>query len=128
MCSGFAQVLSILPTTVSCSLQPTHGLMGHGKCSSPFNLVRMETAVAENRERQHDQSPKRVIAEKNIPVNDDESTVVPEPTSEASPRWHEPEGIQKGVADADKKARTGSTEETVRNTPPAGAWNETSAD
>jgi hypothetical protein len=88
----------------------------------------METAVAENRERQHDQSPRGVIAEKHIPVNDHESTVVAGPTSEAPPRWREPEGIQKGIADDDKKARTGSTEEAVRNTPPAGAWNETSAD
>jgi mxaD protein len=40
----------------------------------------------------------------------------------------EPEGVDRGIADADKKARTGSTEEPVRNTPPAGAWNETSSD
>lgn len=40
----------------------------------------------------------------------------------------EPRGVQKGIADADKKMRTGSTEEPVRNTPPAGAWNDTSAD
>jgi hypothetical protein len=36
--------------------------------------------------------------------------------------------IKKGIADADKKARTGSTAEPVRTTPPAGAWNETSSD
>jgi hypothetical protein len=40
----------------------------------------------------------------------------------------EPRGVQRGIADADKKARTGKTEEPVRNTPPAGAWNDTSAD
>ena len=33
-----------------------------------------------------------------------------------------------GVADADKHARTGSSNEPVRNTPPAGAWNDTSTD
>jgi len=40
----------------------------------------------------------------------------------------EPRGIEKGIADADKKARTGTTQEPVRNTPPAGAWNDTAAD
>ena len=79
--------------------------------------------MAESRERQHDQSGKGVIAEKHVPSTAGENTAVP-----ASPRPREPRGIQKGIADADKKARTGSTEETVRNTPPAGAWNETSAD
>ena len=84
--------------------------------------------MTENRERQHDRAGKDVRVESNIPTTDHESTVVPEPSSETSPRWHEPQGIQKGIADADKRARTGSTKETVRNTPPAGAWNETSAD
>jgi hypothetical protein len=37
-------------------------------------------------------------------------------------------GLQRGIADADKIARTGSSTESVRNTPPAGAWNDTSAD
>lgn len=37
-------------------------------------------------------------------------------------------GVQRGVADADKVARTGSKDETVRNTPPAGAWNDVSGD
>jgi hypothetical protein len=32
--------------------------------------------------------------------------------------------VQKGIADADKKARTGSEQERVRNTPPAGDWND----
>jgi uncharacterized protein len=37
---------------------------------------------------------------------------------------NEPPGIQGHIADADKKARTGSENETVRNTPPAGDWND----
>ena len=37
-------------------------------------------------------------------------------------------GVKPHVADADKIARTGSSTEPVRNTPPAGAWNDTSAD
>jgi hypothetical protein len=32
--------------------------------------------------------------------------------------------VQKGIADSDKKARTGSEQEPVRNTPPAGDWND----
>lgn len=84
--------------------------------------------MTENRRQQPDQSGKGVIAEKHIPATAHENTAVAEPSSETSPRWHEPQGVQKGIADADKKARTGSTEEKVRNTPPAGAWNETSGD
>jgi len=37
-------------------------------------------------------------------------------------------GVQHDIADADKIARTGAPKETVRNTPPAGAWNDTSHD
>jgi hypothetical protein len=33
-------------------------------------------------------------------------------------------GVRKGIADADKLARTGSVDEPVRDTPPAGAWND----
>jgi hypothetical protein len=40
----------------------------------------------------------------------------------------EPRGIEKDIADADKKARTGSRKEQVRTTPPAGGWNDTAAD
>jgi hypothetical protein len=32
--------------------------------------------------------------------------------------------IQFGIADADKQARTGSDREQLRNTPPAGDWND----
>jgi hypothetical protein len=40
----------------------------------------------------------------------------------------EPRGIERGIADADKQARTGSKDERVRSTPPAGAWNDTASD
>jgi hypothetical protein len=40
----------------------------------------------------------------------------------------EPRGLEKGIADADKKARMGSTDEPVRDTPPAGHWNDTASD
>jgi hypothetical protein len=39
-----------------------------------------------------------------------------------------PRRVKHGVADADKVARTGSKDEPVRDTPPAGAWNDTSGD
>lgn len=39
-----------------------------------------------------------------------------------------PRRIKRGIADADKIARTGSKDEPVRDAPPAGAWNDTSAD
>jgi hypothetical protein len=45
-----------------------------------------------------------------------------------SPPSGEPQGVESGIADADKAARTGADTEPVRNTPPAGAWNDTSAD
>jgi hypothetical protein len=91
-------------------------------------FVGKERAMAEKHDQQQHQSRKDAIDEKHVPATDHESTAVAEPSSQTSPRWHEPDGIQQGIADADKRARTGSTEETVRNTPPAGAWNETSAD
>lgn len=39
-----------------------------------------------------------------------------------------PRRVKGDIADADKMARTGSKDEPVRNTPPAGAWNDTSGD
>jgi hypothetical protein len=37
-------------------------------------------------------------------------------------------GVEPQIADADKIARTGSKDEPVRDTPPAGAWNDVSSD
>ena len=39
-----------------------------------------------------------------------------------------PRRVHREIADADKVARTGSKDEPVRDTPPAGAWNDTSGD
>jgi hypothetical protein len=36
----------------------------------------------------------------------------------------EPEAKHPGIADEDKRARTGRVDEAVRNTPPAGKWND----
>jgi hypothetical protein len=45
----------------------------------------------------------------------------PQPAAGARPRRGE---VQTGIADADKKARTGSEQEPVRDTPPGGDWND----
>jgi hypothetical protein len=55
-----------------------------------------------------------------------EGTAAAVPSREPSPSWHEPRGVEQQIADADKLARTGSTDEKVRDTPPAGPWNDTS--
>ena len=67
----------------------------------------------------------RVDAADKSPGNDDKKAN-PEDARTADPR--EPRGVEKEIAEADKKARTGSKSEPVRNTPPAGAWNDTSSD
>lgn len=59
---------------------------------------------------------------------DPDRTAGPEAPSAGSGPWQEPRGVQKDIADADKLARTGAREEHVRDTPPAGAWNDTSSD
>jgi hypothetical protein len=38
---------------------------------------------------------------------------------------HEPRGIDSHIADADKEARTGTTDEKVRNTPPFADFDDT---
>jgi hypothetical protein len=40
----------------------------------------------------------------------------------------EPRGLQSGIADQDCQVRCGSEHERVRNTPPAGAWNDITHD
>jgi hypothetical protein len=68
--------------------------------------------------------PRVEAADKN-PGNDREKPDR-EDTRTSDPR--EPRGVEQEIAEADKKARTGSKSEPVRNTPPAGAWNDTSSD
>lgn len=41
--------------------------------------------------------------------------------------WKRPP-VQRDIADADKVARTGSSDEKLRDTPPAGAWNDVAED
>ena len=57
---------------------------------------------------------------------------IPSPPDTAPPPLPRPERddarIQRDIAKADKIARTGSSSEKVRNTPPAGAWNDTTHD
>lgn len=61
------------------------------------------------------------------PVNrpdQDETTYTAKPRTR-DPGANRPPGTpQHGVADADIKARTGAEKEQVRNTPPAGKWND----
>jgi hypothetical protein len=61
------------------------------------------------------------------PVNrpdQDETTYTAKPRIN-DPGTGRPQGTpQHGLADADIKARTGATKEEVRNTPPAGKWND----
>lgn len=50
------------------------------------------------------------------------------PSMQDAPLGQEPQGVQHDIAEADKQARTGRKHEPVRNTPPAGAWNDTTHD
>jgi len=62
-------------------------------------------------------SPRR-LAEAAIIGVFESPHVVPKGTDRPS------RGVRQGIADADKLARTGSVHESVRDTPPAGAWND----
>jgi len=44
--------------------------------------------------------------------------------SKGSPGGREAGAAQPGIADADKRVRTGKVDEPVRSTPPAGSWND----
>jgi hypothetical protein len=57
------------------------------------------------------------------PAKPASGAVTPDGTLKKGPR-----GIDRHVADADRLARTGNPTESVRDTPPAGAWNDTSGD
>jgi hypothetical protein len=54
---------------------------------------------------------------------------VPSPLPPPLPRSdRDDRGVKHDIAEADKVARTGSSDEKVRDTPPAGAWNDTTHD
>lgn len=46
------------------------------------------------------------------------------PSTGGAPGGRKAGTVQPGLADADKRARTGKVQEPVRNTPPAGSWND----
>jgi hypothetical protein len=48
----------------------------------------------------------------------------PVPSAGGAPGGRKAGTTQPGIADADKQARTGKAQEPVRNTPPAGSWND----
>jgi len=65
-------------------------------------------------------------AKPQLRPNQDQDANIPESPLLDPVRRHEERGVQKGIADADKKARAEAEAlEPVRNTPPAGEWNET---
>ena len=64
---------------------------------------------------------------RNRPIQDDDRDESEHPLA-PRPVGREPRGIDAGIADADKRARVGSDQEPVRNTPPAGEWNDTTTD
>lgn len=71
------------------------------------------------------QSKERPRKRSAHPVDTPRST---NPSMDDAPLGQEPQGVQHGIAEADKRARTGGEDEPVRNTPPAGAWNDTTHD
>jgi hypothetical protein len=60
------------------------------------------------------------IHEQHVP-HESEQTL---PAAGGAPGGREAGTIQPGMADADKLARTGDVDEPVRDTPPAGDWND----
>jgi hypothetical protein len=75
-----------------------------------------------------DKGGERAARHRRSLVGDPDRTSGPEAPSAGTAPWQEPRGVQKHIADADKLARTGSRDEHVRDTPPAGAWNDASGD
>jgi hypothetical protein len=64
-----------------------------------------------------------MVPEEFIPARPDPpSPPLPRPDREGK------DAVQRDIAKADKVARTGKTDEKVRSSPPAGAWNDTSHD
>lgn len=58
--------------------------------------------------------------------NQDTDSHIPESPTVDPIAKREPRGVQKDIANADEKARAESgKKEPVRNTPPAGDWNDT---
>lgn len=89
---------------------------------------RFTAAEPEKSRGSSDRGGKRASSRRRSLTGNPDRTTGPEEPSERSSPWQEPRGVQKDIADADKVSRTGSKEEPVRNTPPAGAWNDTSRD
>ncbi|MBX5461832.1 MAG: hypothetical protein IRZ28_12175 [Steroidobacteraceae bacterium] len=65
---------------------------------------------------------------RNRPNQDEDRPPVEGPGHEEGCIGQEPRGVQPHIADDDKLARTGTTDEHVRDTPPAGEWNDTTYD
>jgi hypothetical protein len=64
---------------------------------------------------------------RNRPIQDENRDESAHPLA-PRPVGREPRGVDQTIADADKRARIGSEREPVRNTPPAGEWNDTTTE
>lgn len=65
---------------------------------------------------------------RNRPNQDEDRAPVEGRANDDAGIGEEPRGVQPHIADDDKRARTGTTDEHVRDTPPAGKWNDTTYD
>lgn len=57
--------------------------------------------------------------------NQDTETVATTRGTDIPPTAREPQGVEPHIADADKVARTGTSNEQVRDTPPFGDYDDT---
>jgi hypothetical protein len=77
-----------------------------------------------NKRRDASASRTAPIKPQNRPNQDTETSGAKADYSD-QPIGHEPRGIDRHIADADKEARTGTTDEQVRNTPPFADFDDT---
>jgi hypothetical protein len=66
--------------------------------------------------------PRPVLDTKNVPDADGRDRNLRKNRRPMAGAGDEPRGVEGDIADADKKVRTGSTDEQVRNTPPFGDY------
>jgi len=78
----------------------------------------------EERSRSVPEEPKSISPKPvNRPNQDEDENVIKNRASDVGV-GRGSRGVQADIADEDKQARTGTKDESVRNTPPAGDWND----
>ncbi len=111
-----------------------HGVASKLKVSAlmaPTNIEHPQSGGARDRPEGNESQP---AGSKDEAAADNEErsqeSVIPdlELRDKGSLEKRGPHHIKYDVADADKVVRTGGTDERPRDTPPAGRWNDTSAD